>query len=386
MSKTTQFDCIVVGFGGVGSAALRSAAMRGWKVLGLDRFGPAHDRGSSHGQTRIIRRAYFEHPSYVPLAIRAYEMWDELNKRHRTSIEIKQLIETCGLLQIGLPDSEVIRGVQSSADQHDLPIERFTAEEIERRLPLFQVPDSMVGLFEPGAGFLRVEQCVAAAIHQAQLHGAEIQSNVIVDRWEVDSDRVISVFLDDGSRLRTKRLIIAGGAWSPELLPGLSLGLNVLQKQQHWFQLDRVDQKWVNGCPAFLLEQADGTCFYGLPEIDYLGMKVCLHSGGRSIEHPDSLATQLDRDELGQVESLMGQYLRFGRSRLVHDSRCMYTMSPDGQFVVDLHPDSDQVAFACGLSGHGFKFAPVLGAALVDLLEGQRDPDLEFLRMNRFAN
>ena len=383
---TTVYDCIVIGFGGVGSAALREAAKKGWRVLGIDQFGPAHDRGSSHGQTRIIRRAYFEHPDYVPLTHRAFEMWDELNKRHRTSPQIKELITKTGLLQIGRSDSEIIEGVRKSAKLHDLKVEQFTSEEIERRLPLFKIDQGQVGLFEPDAALLRVELCVAAMIDQAVKHGAEICSNVTVSRWSVKDNGDVRVSTQDGNFV-AKRLIISAGAWTPELLPNLDLGLSILQKQQHWFPLDRVDQKIENNFPCFLLEQDNGSCFYGFPEIDYLGMKVCEHTGGIPIAGPQSIDRELDEAELERTNAFMKSHFNFGRSRLVHHSTCMYTMSADGHFYVDNYPALDNIVFAAGLSGHGFKFAPVLGRHLIQLLDGQCDPEFEFLRVgNRALN
>jgi len=374
------YDCIVIGFGGVGSAALREAAKKGWKVLGIDRFGPAHDQGSSHGQTRIIRRAYFEHPSYVPLANRAFEMWDELNKRHRTSPKIKELMTKVGLLQIGNPESKVIQGVQKSAEVHGLPIEQFSPEEIERRLPIFKIPKNHIGLFEPDAAFLRVELCVAAMIDQAVKHGAEIMSNTVVKQWQVD-DLGQCQIETEGGIFTGKRLIIAAGSWTRQLLPDLELGLQVVQKQQHWFQLDRVDQKLLNDFPCFLLEQENGDCFYGFPEIDYLGMKVCEHSGGKPIQQPSEIDRSLNQEELARTEKFMSEHFHFGRSRLVHHSACMYTVSPDGHFFVDNYPGFSNVVFAAGLSGHGFKFAPVLGKHLVELLEGHCESELEFLKV-----
>ena len=378
-----HYDCIVVGFGGVGSQALRFAAEKGWSVLGLDRFGPAHDQGSSHGQTRIIRRAYFEHPSYVPLANRSFEMWEELNRRHRTSIEFKQLINPVGLLQIGHRDSDVIEGVAKSAQQHNLRVEEFSAEQIEHRLPIFKIASDHVGLFEADAAFLRVEQCVAAAINQAILKGAKIQSNVAVHSWkQLDGCRSIEIETSAG-KFSCERLIISAGGWTTDLLKVVNLELQILQKQQHWFQIDRVDQKYENSFPCFLIEQNDGQCFYGIPEIDYLGMKVCEHSGGRRIDHPDDLNRGLNDEELKRTQSFMQQHLRFGHSRMVHHSCCMYTMSADGHFVVDRHPEFDNVVFATGLSGHGFKFAPAIGNRLIGLLEGEKDPDFDFLTLQR---
>lgn len=376
------FDCIVVGFGGVGSAALRECAKRGWSVLGIDRFGPAHTMGSSHGQTRMIRRAYFEHPDYVPIVQRAFEMWDELNRRHRTSPDIKELFTASGVLQIGHPDSQVIRGIEASARQHGLEIEEFSAAEIHRRLPLLKIPGDQVGLFEPDAGILRVELCVTAMVSQAIKFGAEIVSDTVVENWSVSDAGEVEVETDRGS-YRSKRLIIAGGAWSERLLPGIDLQLRVLKKQQQWFQIDRVDQKLVNEFPAFLVEQADGSCYYGLPELDYLGMKICEHSGGVEIKNGEHLDRSLDQDELTRVEGFMKSYMNIGYHRLVHHSACMYTTTPDGHFVIDRFPDLKQVVFAAGLSGHGFKFAPVIGRHLVELLEGQDDPEFEFLKIRR---
>ncbi len=378
------FDCIVIGFGGVGSAALREAAKRGWSVLGIDRFGPAHDRGSSHGQTRIIRRAYFEHPSYVPLTHRAFEMWEELNRRHRTAIEIRELITPAGLLQVGTPDSQVIQGVQASARKYGLRVETFSADEIERRLPIFKIGSDQIGLFEPDAGVLRVELCVAAMINQAIKLGAKVVSNAVVNRWTTSAGGRFKVETDSGV-FESQRLIIATGAWSQSLLPNLRLNLQVLRKQQHWFQIDRVDQKLINDFPSTLVETADGSCFYAIPEINYLGMKVCEHSGGQQVEDPTELESELDEAELNRVTQFMQTYLNYGYHRLVHHSSCMYTMSPDSHFIVDCHPDHQHVAFAAGLSGHGFKFSPVIGKYLVDLLDGHRDPDFEFLRYERLC-
>ena len=374
------YDCIVLGFGGVGSQALRHAAMQGWSTLGIDQHGPAHDRGSSHGQSRVIRQTYYEHPNYVPLILRAYEMWDELNKRHRTSPDIKELMTQCGLLQIGKADSEAIQGVLGSAEANDLKIEQFTAEQVMQRLPIFKLSDDYVGIFEPAAGFLRVEICVAAAIKQAVKAGARLESGQKVDRWETQDDGTILVTTDQQT-FKTKRLIVTAGAWSERLLPGVDLKMKVLRKQQQWFQIDRVDQKLVNSFPCFAIHNESDDLFYGVPEIDSLGMKVCKHTGGKSLDSADNLNHDLDADVQGEVENFMGEYLNFGRARLVHHTGCMYSSTADENFVVDRHPENQNVVFAAGLSGHGFKFAPVLGKYLVDLLGGSEEAEFEFLKL-----
>jgi len=350
------YDCIVLGFGGVGSQALRHSAMQGWKTLGIDQYGPAHDRGSSHGQSRVIRQAYFEHPSYVPLLLRAYEMWD-----------IKELLTQCGALQIGKPDSEVIQGVLRSAAEHDLKIEQFTAEQVMQRLPIFKLSDDLVGVFEPAAGFLRVEICVAAAIKQAVKAGAELKSDLRVDRWQTQDDGTILV-TTDGEEFKTKRLIVAAGAWSERLLPGVDLKMKVLRKQQAWFQIDRVDQKLVNDFPCFFVEDENGEQFYGVPEIDSLGMKVCKHTGGQLLEAADKLNHDLDPVELGEVEAFMGDHLNFSRAGfpgMVSSSRrcwastwltcCKGPMKPSSSFSSS--GDNQPLAFlalcVCGLLAVG---------------------------------
>jgi monomeric sarcosine oxidase len=379
-----KFDCIVIGFGGVGSGALWEGAKRGWSMLGLDRFGPGHDRGSSHGQTRIIRRAYFEHPNYVPLVERSFQLWEELTQRHRTSPDVKALFLPTGLLQVGPATSPVIQGVQASASAFDLPIERFTAAEIEDRLPILKVPQDQVGIFESGAGLLRVELCVAAMIQQARKLGAEIVSDCPVTNWQVQDNGSIEVRCGE-TLFQADRLVIASGSWSAQLLAGLQLPLRVLRKQQHWFQLDRVENKLVNRFPAFLFEQEDGSVFYGMPEIDHLGMKVAEHSGGDLVDNPNVLNRDLNKQDLQRVETFLRDHFRYGYHRMVHFSQCMYTMSTDGHFIIDRYPGYSNVAFAAGLSGHGFKFAPRLGQYLVGLVNGEESSEFDFLKLRPFG-
>jgi glycine/D-amino acid oxidase-like deaminating enzyme len=220
-------------------------------------------------------------------------------------------------------------------------------------------------------------------VNQAVKHDAEILSDTIVEGWSAN-DEEVEVATDAGV-FKSKQLIISAGAWSPELLPDLGLGLQVVQKQQQWFQLDRVDQKIQNEFPCFLFEQSNGDCFYGVPEIDYLGMKVCEHSGGRNLSDPHEIDREFNQAEFDRTDAFMKSYLDFGKSRMVHSSTCMYTMSNDGHFIVDRHPAHSNVVFAAGLSGHGFKFAPVLGEYLVNLLEGNCEPEFEFFKIRNGA-
>ena len=378
-----HFDCIVIGFGGVGSAAMRYAAMSGRKVLGIDQHGPAHTHGSSHGQTRVIRKAYYEHPNYVPLVLESYDLWDELNLRHRTNLETKELMTKCGILQIGPSGGEVIQGVLASAASYDLIVERFTRDQIIRRLPILNVPDGHEGVFEPDGGFLRVELCVAAFIKQALVHNAKLMSNTTVTRIENVDDVVMKVHTSSGE-FTGDQIIVAAGAWSDQVLPELNLPLKVIAKQQHWYQIDRVDNKLVNEFPCTYFERDDGSCFYVTPELDTLGMKVCEHTGGDESSEVSQSSIDLNEAQKRRTDDFLKDYFYFTKSRLVHHSMCKYTMTPDSHFIVDQHPAYPQLVFAAGFSGHGFKFAPAVGKRLVGMLDGQTDERFDFLKMNRW--
>ena len=368
------YDCIVLGVGGIGSAALYCAAKKGWSVLGIDRFGAAHNMGSSHGRTRMIRTAYFEHPNYVPLARKSWQEWEALQ-----AADSVELIQKTGVLQVGDPSGHVIQGVVASSREHDIAIEEMSVDDAMRRFPALRLPVGAHAVFENQAGFLRVENCVAQFIKLAQQASAELLTNTLAESVIVNSDQTITVVTDQG-RFETERLILTLGSWTSELLAGVDLRIQVLRKPQFWFQIDRTDIKYQNGFPAFLIEH-EQECFYCLPEIDYLGMKVAEHSGGQVVDNPSELNRACEASEQTAAENFLDQHFDFSRRRLVHHSVCMYSMSTDGHFVIDSHPDCPQIVFAAGMSGHGFKFAPVIGQRLVELLDGQSSPEFEFLRL-----
>ena len=373
--SSSLFDCIVIGFGGVGSAAMYYASLHGWKVLGIDRFGIAHSLGSSHGQTRIIRTAYFEHPNYVPLAEQAFQLWDVLQRECQ-----ENLITRTGLIQVGDPNGEVIRGIQQSAVQHGLQLETLTAREVARRFPVVKEPTGRIGIYEKEAGYLCVEQCVANFVAKAKELGATICTDDAVGSWRVDDGDIIKVVTTSGQSFTSKRLIIAAGAWSEPLL-GLPLHLEVVRKQQLWFQCDPQGQTSNEGFPCFLFETELGV-FYGFPEIDSMGMKVAEHSGGQAVKDPTRVERQLDEADLARTIHFLQTHFNFSRHRLVHDSVCMYTKSQDEHFLIDHHPEHPQVVFAAGLSGHGFKFTPVIGRRLIDMLESKPNQLFDFFRLS----
>ena len=370
------YDVIILGTGGVGSAAAYHLARRGARVLGIDRFAGGHDRGSSHGETRIIRQAYFEHADYVPLLLRAYELWRELEAGAGES-----LLRQVGLLQIGPPEGAVVRGVLGSARQHGLDVEQLSAADVHRRWQGFRVPEGYVGVFEAAAGYLRVERCVLAHLAAAQQHGAELRYAAAATAWR--AGRSVSVTLESGEELTAAGLIVTAGSWAPLLLAELGAGLVVRRKHLYWFPAE-ANYHQDRGCPTFLFELPRGV-FYGFPQIDALGLKVAEHSGGAAVADPLADERELDAADLARVEAFLASHLPGVGRPMQHRSVCFYTMSPDEHFIVDRHPQHENVLFAAGLSGHGFKFTSVLGEALADLaLEGITKLPMDFLRLSRF--
>ena len=375
-----MYDFIVLGTGGIGSSALLSAIKKGFKTLGIEQFGAAHNRGSSHGQTRMIRTAYFEHPNYVPMAKAAWEHWDRLQE---TSREI--LVRRTGVLQIGDPNSEVVKGVLESAKQHELTVESLDTSQIPERCPLVTPEDGQVGVFEQNAGFLRVEKCIATILKQAKDLGAELRSNTTVTEWSANDDGTFTVQAGEET-YHCRKLIVTAGAWTKQILSDINLPLRVVRKHQHWFQNDRIDGHYKNGFPFVFVETDKKDWFYATPQIDKLGIKIGEHSGGETIEDPTNLDRDIDQASLMRATKFVDRYLDFEHHSVVYSSVCMYTLTPDEHFIVDTHPDHPGLSFAAGMSGHGFKFAPVIGESLVNMLEGQRDQRLEFLRLARFAD
>ena len=369
-------DCIVIGVGGIGAAVLERLARRGLRVLGIDPLPPGHGFGSSHGATRLIRRAYFEHPDYVPLVERAYQAWADLEERLG-----RRLLNTCGLLQVGPDGGEVLRGVRRSAREHGLDVRDLSYDDIRAEFPAVRVPASWSGVFEPGAAYLPVEACVVGLASLAVRQGARIHLGERVCHWEATSE---------GVRVRTQhntwhaaRLIITAGAWAGHLLGERNVSLHVLRKPLYWFDVADGAYDAANGFPAFLFETAGGI-FYGFPRIDLDGLKVAQHSGGKPVDDASNLDRTIDSEDLAEVRRFLVSHLPHAGDRVQRHSVCMYTMTADGHFIVDRHPEHPQVTFAAGLSGHGFKFSPVLAEALVDLsIDGQTELPIGFLSCNR---
>ncbi len=372
-----SYDVIVLGTGGVGSAAAYQLARREAKILGIDRFPGGHDRGSSHGETRVIRQAYFEHPDYVPLLLRAYELWRELEQEGGVD-----LLHQVGLLQVGPPDGCVVGGVLEAARLHGLKVESLSREETPRRFPGFQAADDAVGVFEPAAGYLRVERCVLAHLAAAKARGAEFRFGVTANEWKSEGNRV-RVITDQGE-FSANKLIITAGPWAPQLLADVGVRLVVRRKHLYWFPTNDAAYHERHGCPTYLYELPHGV-YYGFPQIDELGVKVAEHSGGAVVDDPTNDPRPLDAADLSRVEDFLAKYLPGVGRPMQRRSVCFYTMSPDEHFLVDRHPRDENVFFVAGLSGHGFKFTSVLGEALAEMaLGGRTKLPVGFLSLGRF--
>jgi sarcosine oxidase len=383
-----QYDCIVLGVGGFGSAALYHAAARGLRVLGLEQFSVAHDRGSSHGETRIIRKAYFEHPDYVPLLVSAYELWRQLEAERGCS-----LMHLCGLMLAGPPEGEAIAGAQLASRLHDVPLETVAPREAQRRYSGFRFPQSFQVMYEPEAGYLEVEACVRAHVDAALARGAVLSTDEVVHEWQLLGNTV---------RVRTSKnqyqaaaLVITAGPWASQLLHGLALPLEIVRKPVFWFPaksaasaLDAhaaTGRGLDEGAPTFFFEMPFGQ-FYGFPSLDGRTVKVAEHTGGQAVADP----LRVERRVSPADSELLARFVRECMPQLdpepTRNSVCMYTLTPDRHFIVDRHPTHAPVVFGAGFSGHGFKFTPVIGQALIELAtEGRSRHPIGFLSASREA-
>lgn len=355
----TTYDAAVIGLGGMGAAAAYRLAARGLRVVGLERFGPAHDKGSSHGDSRIIRQAYFEHPAYVPLLRRAYELWRETE---RASGE--RLLTITGGLFIGRPDAATVTGAVHSARTWDLPHEYLDASEVARRFPTFRPGADDVAVYEPYAGYVEPEATIRANLSLAGSHGADLRFGERVTGWDADGDGV-RVTTDQGV-YRAGRLVVAAGAWSGGLLAQPGLPLRVERQVMHWFAADDPAAFAAPGHPIYVWEDAGGDQVYGFgtrPGDE--AAKLAFFRRPNACD-PDAVDRVVHDAEVAEIRGWLADRIP-GLRRHVAAKTCMYTLTTDHHFVVGPHPRHPNVVIAAGFSGHGFKFVPVIGEILADL-------------------
>jgi sarcosine oxidase len=363
-----QFDMVIVGLGAMGSAALYHLASRGVKVLGVDRLVTPHIHGSTHGRTRIIREAYYEHPSYVPIVQRAYELWASLEREAGEPL----FIQTGGLM-IGPPDGELFAGALRSATEHGLAHEILEPKEVHERFPGFRVPAGSRALHEPRAGLLLPEKIVETHLALAKRAGATIRTGVSVTGW--DADDGVRVHTDAGE-LRANTLILAAGPWLPALVPDLDLPLEVERQLFHWFE-PASHKEWYDAehSPISLIEYADGRFFATFPDVGH-GVKAGIHHEGAIIDIDDPRAPASEA-EGAEMTALLARYLPQAAGRILDRATCVYTNTPDHDFLLDRHPEHSNVIIASPCSGHGFKFSSAIGEILADIVtRGETSFDL----------
>jgi monomeric sarcosine oxidase len=349
---------IVLGVGGMGSAAAAHLAARGAEVVAVEQFVPGHDQGSSHGESRIIRQAYFEDPAYVPLLLRAYELWEDLER------DDPGLFRPTGGLFLGRPDTDAVSGSLASAREHDLPHEVLDADEIRRRFPAFAPRDDEVGVYEERSGYVRPERTVLAHWRRARAAGADLWGGGQALAWEAN-DNGVRVVTPNGT-IEGDRLVIAPGAWAPTMLADLRLPLTVTRQTVFWFRPSEPAAYALGTQPVFVWERP-GLSPYGFPCLDADGgVKIGLHHRGPEVD-PDLVDRFVTPEEAAEVADLVRPLLPTLPGELLRAIACLYTTTPDHDFVIGLHPDHANVAIACGFSGHGFKFVPVVGEVLADL-------------------
>jgi sarcosine oxidase len=358
--KDNAYDVIVIGLGGMGSAAAYHLARRGTRVLGLEKFTPAHDRGSSHGGSRIIRQSYFEDPAYVPLLLRAYELWEEL-----AGLSGLEVYKMTGGLFIGPPECLTVAGSLRAAREWSLDHEVFDAPEIRRRFPTFTPGADDVAVYEAKAGFARPEMTVQAHIDLAAREGATLRFGEEVTGWS-DGPRGVTVTTGSGT-YTAGQLVICPGAWAPELLTDLGIPITIERQVLYWLDPAGGIGPFEDH-PIYIDENASGQQIYGFPAIDGPagGVKTAFFRKGQ-VCTPDTIDRTVRAREVDEMRDRVTQLLPALSGPAVHTATCMYSNTPDEHFVITRPHDYDNVTVACGFSGHGFKFVPVVGEVLADL-------------------
>lgn len=375
-----RYDTIVAGLGAMGSATAAHLALRGQRVLGLERWAPGHQFGSSHGDSRIIREMYFEHPMYVPLVQRALALWRELEERSGA-----RLLSMTGGLMVGPADGALVTGTLRSARAHRLDHEVLSAADVHARFPAFAPRESDIAVFDPHAGWLAPEQCNAAHLELARAHGAELRYLEPMVRWAPDGD---------GVRVSTPResyvadrLVVSAGARERALLPDLALPLTVERQVLFWLEPPAGDARYDSpDCPIYIHEFERGALCYGFPRLAR-GAKASVMHRGEVMDDADRVRREVRDDEIGPLRQALSGVLPGLAGAPVRESGvCLFTNTPDEHFVIGFHPAHPQVLVSSACSGHGFKFASAIGEVQADLVvDGRSRFDLTPFRVDRFA-
>lgn len=373
-----RFGCIVLGVGAMGSSAIYNLAKRGIKALGLEQFDIPHAEGSSHGVNRIIRLAYYEHPSYVPLLRRAYELWKEIEV-----IAGEQLLYKTGCIDTSPAGHEVFEGALKSCLIHDIPHEILTHDQINQRFPGYELPAGHMGLLQADGGFVLSERSIVAYVNASIALGAEIHARETVLGWEAEGDGV-RVFTDRAD-YAAERLVITAGAWAGGIVPSLQT-LAVPERQVlAWLQPKDPSLFTPEVFPVFNAYFEEGQ-YYGFPVFGIPGFKIGKFHHLREVVDPDHTGGDVTREDEEVLRAAVARYFPKANGTMMTLKTCMFTNTPDEHFIIDVLPEHRQVVVAAGFSGHGFKFASVVGEILADLVtEGGTRHDIGLLRLGRFT-
>lgn len=373
------YDAIVVGLGGMGSAVVAHAARRGLRVLGLEQFEPGHAFGASTGRSRIIRKAYFEDAAYVPLLLRAYELWRELEAQTGSGV-----LRITGMLMLGDTTSAALAGTRRSAALHALPIEELSVSGVAARFPMVRMRPGEIALVEHDAGFVRPEEAIRAHLAVARARGATLRFGTSVSGWDASENGLVTVTLAGGERYTARTLALCMGPWFVHAAAALGVQLRVQRNVQAWFR--PADARFALGTlPIFFVDRPDfPRQLYGFPDMGD-GVKAAFHGYGETTT-PEGLRRDVSDAEIARLRAALHDVLPGAAGALESSKVCMYALTPDEHFIIAPHPQSTNVVVAGGFSGHGFKFCSVVGEIVADLIErGESRHAIDFLSPKRFA-
>lgn len=376
MAENRHFDIAVIGLGGMGAFALESATSRGMRAIGIDQFHPPHDLGSTHGQYRLIREAYSEDPAYIPFLRRAMTLWRKFSERFDGEV----FFET-GVQYLGPKDHKEILATHQSANEYNIPLTEIRLCPNTQKTP-FIVPECWDHFFEPKAGYVNVENVLTNALIASELQGGKLVLNAACKTSAFDGEKWS---IEAGSEIFTcTSIVYALGARAHEFLPFLQSHLHLERHTQHWFKTNDDSLSRTNGFRPFVAHLPDGNWFYGFPENEDGLFKVAEHNIGSTFNNWEEMDRSIHHSDQEKAVEFCKAYLP-NIGPLIKSSACMYTMSPDGEFIIDYLPETEQGVFVAGLSGHGYKFAPAIGEALIDMIvEGSTKVDLSIFKMGRF--
>lgn len=373
-----QYDAIVIGVGGMGSATAYYLASRDVDTLGLEQYDIPHNMGSSHGVTRIIRKAQYEHPAYVPLVRRAYKFWREIETRTG-----RNLLHITGSIDAGPPESEVFNGSRRSCETHGINYETLTGSDVNERFPGYDIPTHHRAVYQPDGGFLVPEQCIIAYVEAAQAEGAEIRARESVADFTSLSNGGIRVTTSKGT-YEADKVVLTAGAWARQFLPDFEEQVVPVRQVLAWLQPDEPEYFEPSNFPVFV-HSTEESHYYGFPQHDVPGFKFGKFNHLSEIVDPDEMNREPRSDDEELLRSYARRYFPNGAGPTMRLSTCMFTNTPDEHFILDTLPDHPQITVGAGFSGHGFKFASAIGEILADLaIAGETDYDINLFSIDRF--